>query len=396
MEDPRSDPASWADRLHQAWRRSGLREVLPIYLAVRIGLTLWMFLVRQIFSQPLPPDPVARPYLGVEVETNPWLEPWQRWDTLYFQAIAERGYEPFDTALFTPPLYPALIRLVSNVSNVGTLVGGLLISNLAYVAALTVFYRLAQDELRDQAWARRALFYLAIFPSAFFFLAAYTEPLFFLGATGALHAARHGRWWLSGIASAFAAQARLIGALLLAPLGYLAHACFRSTKARRPLIALGGTIAGAAAFPVYVWLGLGLSLVAPFEVQSARFRVGLTFPGVNLLKAIERVLAGDAYFADVFDLVFMGIFLALAIPVWRRLSKDLAIYYSSIYFMYLVRVAVPQPLLGSTRYVLILFPAFLVLAGWGRRAWIHRLIVYLSAIGLLLLSGQFAIWGWVG
>ncbi len=37
------------------------------------------------------PDPILRPYQGVTPETNPWLEVWQRWDTLHYQAIAERG-----------------------------------------------------------------------------------------------------------------------------------------------------------------------------------------------------------------------------------------------------------------------------------------------------------------
>jgi hypothetical protein len=48
------------------------------------------------------------------------------------------------------------------------------------------------------------------------------------------------------------------------------------------------------------------------------------------------------------------------------------------------------------RYVLEIFPVFLLLAVWGSKAWINRLILYLSVLGLLFLSAQFAIWGWVG
>jgi len=396
MEDARPDPTSWADRLHLAWRRSGLREVLPIYLAVRIGLTLWMFLVRQIFSQPIPPDPLARPYLGVEVETNPWLEPWQRWDTLHYQAIAERGYEAFDSALFVPPLYPGLVRLASALMGTDSLVSALIVSNVAALAGMAAFYSLALEERADPIWARRAVLYLSIFPTAFFWVAGYTESLLLLLAAAALLAARRARWLTSGLASGLAALSRLTGALLIVPIGATAWSAARREKSRRPLLAVAGALTGALAFPLYVWLGMGLSPLAPVEMQAARSQGGFTLPGVNLLRAIERLLAGETDFADLFDLALLLLFLALAVPVWRQLSRPLAVFYSAFLLLYLSRAAGIAPLLGSARYVLILFPAYLVLARWGRRAWIHRLIVYLSATGLLLLSGQFAIWGWVG
>jgi hypothetical protein len=36
------------------------------------------------------------------------------------------------------------------------------------------------------------------------------------------------------------------------------------------------------------------------------------------------------------------------------------------------------------------------MAVWARAAWVNRLIFYLSLLGLLFFSAQFAIWGWVG
>ncbi len=162
------------------------------------------------------------------------------------------------------------------------------------------------------------------------------------------------------------------------------------------MLAVAGALMGALAFPLYVWLGLGLSPLAPIEVQAARFHGSFTFPGVNLLQAIQRMVAGQSNFAELFDLALLLLFLGLAVPVWRQLSRPLALFYSAFLLLYLTRVAGVAPLLGSARYVLILFPAYIVLAGWGRRPWIHRLIVYLATTGLLLLSGQFAIWGWVG
>ncbi|HEY4666082.1 MAG TPA: glycosyltransferase family 39 protein [Anaerolineales bacterium] len=396
MEEARSKPAAWTERVRRAWQRSGLREVLPIFLTVRVGLSLWMFLVRQIFSQAIPPDPVARPYLGVAVETNPWLEPWQRWDTLHYQAIAERGYGAFDSALFVPPLYPGLIRLTSRLIYSDSLLSALIVSNVAALAGMAAFYSLARAEAADPSRARRAVLYLSIFPTGFFWFAGYTESLLLLFSSVALLAARRSRWLVSGLAAGLAALSRLTGALLIVPVGASALLAVRKDRSWRPIVAAGGALLGALAFPLYVWLGMGLSPLAPIEVQAARAQGGFAFPGVNLTIAIQRLAGGEANFADLFDLALLLLFIGLAVPVWRQLSRPLALFYLGYLLLHLSRVAEIAPLLGMARYVLVLFPAYLVLAGWGRRPWIHRLIVYLSAAGLLLLSGQFAIWGWVG
>jgi hypothetical protein len=56
-----------------------------------------------------------------------------------------------------------------------------------------------------------------------------------------------------------------------------------------------------------------------------------------------------------------------------------------------------EALLSVSRYILALFPAFIVLGRIGSsKPWLHRLILYPSIAGLLFLTGQFVLWGWVG
>ncbi len=90
------------------WKNTLINYILFFFL-------LWalMWAVRQNYSALLTPDEVYRPYKGVLPESNSFLEVWQRWDTLQYQAIAERGYLSFENALFVPPLYPLLMRLFS-------------------------------------------------------------------------------------------------------------------------------------------------------------------------------------------------------------------------------------------------------------------------------------------
>jgi hypothetical protein len=84
------------------------------------------------------------------------------------------------------------------------------------------------------------------------------------------------------------------------------------------------------------------------------------------------------------------------VPVWRRLPRIYSLYYLTFLGLYLIRISEIETLLSVNRYVLVLFPAFIVMGAWGRNPVLHRIILYLSWIGLLYLSGQFAIWGWAG
>jgi len=164
------------------------------FIVIRVGLLLFASLARMLYPGAFDPHPVIRPYLGVAPVTNLWLEPRQRWDTPHFQVIAERGYGAYDTSLFSPFLYPLLMRLVADVLGGDTLLVGLIVSNLAYLVALAYLYRLTAMETDHQV-ARRCILYIASFPIALFFLAAYSESLFLLTTVIALYYARQRRGW---------------------------------------------------------------------------------------------------------------------------------------------------------------------------------------------------------
>jgi hypothetical protein len=86
----------------------------------------------------------------------------------------------------------------------------------------------------------------------------------------------------------------------------------------------------------------------------------------------------------------------MTIFIWKKLPRIYGIYTVTLMLLYLSRIGSPQPLVSMARYVIEIFPAFLVLADWGRRPMIQRVILYLSWLGLLFFAAQFAIWGWVG
>lgn len=374
---------------------SDVRFPLSLFVILWLGIWGWMRLVFEVYPGSLAPDPVLRPYLDVVPVKNAWLAIWQRWDGLHYQAIAERGYEAFPTAPFTPPLYPLLMRLLSPFLG-GTLLAGIFVSATSYAIGLVLFYQLARLELSQEKAARRALMYLMLFPTAFFFFAPYTESLFFLGSVGAMLALRRKEWLRAGLWGSLAAASRLPAALILIPLSWAAF----EERNREQLLCKGMSVLlpllAALSFPLFVWLGLGKSFWIPFQAQSARFHGTFTWPGWNILVTVSQIFSGEYPLPNFIDLVFTLLFVAYAIPLWKRLPRIYGVYYLSFLGLYLTRIAAIYPLLSMPRYVLTLFPAFFVMAQQGGDPRIHRLILYVSSTMLLFFSGQFAIWGWVG
>src|SRR5207244_9405299 len=95
-----------------------------------------------------------------------------------------------------------------------TLAASIVVSNGAFLGGLVVLYFLTSSELSEDA-ARKAVLYLAVFPTSFFFLAPYSESLFLLLSVTSFWAARRGKWPLAGAAGALAALTRNLGLLLL-------------------------------------------------------------------------------------------------------------------------------------------------------------------------------------
>ncbi|MGI9252335.1 MAG: mannosyltransferase family protein, partial [Thermomicrobiales bacterium] len=150
------------------------------------------------------------------------VEPFRQWDGLWYKLIAETGYiggtQSAKAAFW--PLYPWLMRSLSQITGIQLETAGYIISNVAFAAALVILWRLLRLDFDDET-SGRALWALALFPTAFFFQAVYTESLFLVLAAGALLAARMGRWWVAGAVGALSALTRSYGVLLGLPFLFL-------------------------------------------------------------------------------------------------------------------------------------------------------------------------------
>jgi hypothetical protein len=388
---PHSARGSWRD----GWRYS-----LVLFVVTRLLLSTWAVIALAIHPLPAGADESVRPYLGEPPLSDGWagllLGPWQRFDTMHYLSIARQGYANVADSVF-PPLYPLAMRLAGGLPALfmppgqSNLLGAILVSNLAFIGSMVLLYRLTAAEM-DLAAARRALVYLAFFPTGFFLLAAYTESLFLFFSLAALWAARHGRAWPAGLWGFLASLTRLTGWILVAPLAYEFWRRRRGHVGKGTLIACILPLLGSFLFVLYRWW-LGLP---PLPEVYRRFWYQTTgFPGADLWTAVRLMAAGEAAFTLYLDFAATFFLAGTTLLVFRRLGPTYGLYSATLLLFMLLPVSELKPLFSFSRYALVFFPTFMLLGAAGRNPWLNRLILYPSLALYLYLSGQFFIWGWV-
>lgn len=371
---------------------------LLIFLVTRLGIALVAYV-----SAPLIADSSVPPYHIRPDQTI--LDVFgSRWDTGFYLSIAEEGYKVEDVqfpsvAFF--PLLPLLIRLASLLTG-DTLIAGLIVSNLALCGASIIFYRLVLEEFGEET-AGRAVWYLLIFPTSFFGSAIYSESLFLLCAVSALYLFRKGFWESAAMLGVLSALTRFMG-LLVAPLLLLEWWMLRRRNApenRPPLLALQApalTPLGTLGYMLYLQNRFGDPLA--FLHASAAWGRQPQSPLATILEMLRppaegwwsALGAGHLPLDNWIDLLFVLLFVALGcVLLWQRRWGEGA--YVLLGSLIPLSTAL---LMSQRRYVWVLFPAFILLARWGQRPWLDRLITVLSLLGLGLFTAMFANWYWVG
>ena len=155
------------------------------------------------------------------------------------------------------PVYPLLMRYVGRMFGraPGDLyLGGILVSWLAFVAAMVILYRLAALDLPRRR-AERAVLLTAIFPFSFFFGAVYTESTFLLFTLLAFYGFRTRRWALGGIAGAIATGTRVTGIMMWPALAWIAWRSAAPTKPDRLAASAALVVAtlGFAGYCAYIY-----------------------------------------------------------------------------------------------------------------------------------------------
>jgi Mannosyltransferase (PIG-V) len=359
-----------------------VREVLLDFLATRTAIIVIAELAAVIIGQ--------RAGTHVQESSHQLLAVWGRWDAVHYLDIATQGYQGTDMAFF--PLFPFLIRILGRL--VGNhLIAVLMISNASFFFGLLYLYKLLEHEF-DRPVARRAIFYVSIFPSAVFFSAVYTESLFFMLTVASFYYMRAHRWWLAGAIGFFAAMTRVEGILLAVPFLIEWYGQYKAElKSGLRAILAGGLIPlGLLVYMGYLWVLRADPLY--FSHVQINWNRHFAMPWVSAINAFEKIAhatQGQTIANQTLEIAFTALMIAVLLLGWRRLRPSYIAYMA-------LSVLIPMStssLMSMPRFALVLFPMFAILARWGERPWVNNLILAFSLPLLGLFTVLFADWYWV-
>lgn len=384
---------------HPGWF-SALKQVLPIFIATRVAFLLLTYLSTLFLLTP-------KNFSLYSLPLSTLLQAWNRWDTSHFTAIANNGYDQvWRTAFF--PLFPLLEHILVFVTR-DALTGGLLISNLAGLVMLMALYRLVWEDF-DAGRAYRSVLYLSLFPTAFFFAAAYNESLFLCLTLLSFYYMRHSQWWVAGLFGFLASLTRSAGILLLLPFlyEYARQHIGNHGSAQRgwhlDILSSLAIPAGLGVYAAYCYIRFHDALAFSQAQQTGWLR-DLHGPWHGPLDSaliiLHRSLLTFDSIHNVIDLsagVVMFALVALCfIGPWKFPQKYWAygIFAAISYlFILLFPVAGGFPLAALSRYVLEIFPAFIVLAALGKNQQfnLYYLTISLSLLSFMLLQFLTGYW----
>jgi len=359
-----------------------VREVLLDFAVTRTAVIVIAELASVIIGQ--------RAGQHVQESSNILLNVWGRWDAVHYLNIATQGYQGTDMAFF--PLFPLLIRVLGRL--VGNhLIAGILISNGSFFFGLLFLYKLLEHEY-DRTVARRAIFYVSIFPSAVFFSAVYTESLFFMLTVASFYYMRAHRWWLAGAIGFLAALTRVEGVLLVVPFAIEWYSQYKPRlRAHIAQLVPSGLIPlGLFVYMAYLWVLVGDPLYfSHVQVHWNRHFAPPWVSIINSFHAIFTATSGQAIAGQAIELAFTALMIGVLIGGWRLLRPSYIAYMA-------LSILVPMStssLMSMPRFALVLFPMYAILAREGERPWVNNLIVasFLPLLGLFTVL--YADWYWV-
>lgn len=400
------------------YRRSASRSGWLLTPLLAFGLSRFL-----VFTAGLLGDTflVTEPGHWVADPNSQFLSLWAKWDSQWYIQIARDGYwfrplQQSNVAFF--PLYPGLVRLLGPVLGDNLVLAGFVVSNLAFLLGLIFVYRLAELTLEDptrpgestgRRGAERTVFYLAFFPTAFFFSAVYTESLFFMLSVATAYLAHRRHWALATTTGLLAAATRNLGIALWGlvmwewmrshgwQLGRIHRMetwrqLWRGVRANwADLIVIGAIPLGLIIYMAFLQLNFARPL-AFVEVQAAwgRDNIGPHAVLLRELTAVSNLTINKSNLSRALNLSGFLLVLATVPFIWRRMGEGYALY-----VLIFALLPASSALQSMIRYVLPLFPIFIVLGWWGERPLVDRVLLTTFALLLGVLTAIYANWVFV-
>lgn len=333
---------------------------------------------------------------------NVFLSPWVRWDAAHYLTIVSQGYKEFHSAAFFP-LYPFIVKILDSVIHNPPL-SLILISNLFFMIALIIIYKLILTKFRDQSIAERTVLYISIFPTSFFFASGLTEATFLLMSILAFYFAEKEKWWLCGLFGILTTITRPTGFLISIPmmLIYLSKKKFILKELKADFLA-------TLIIPFGLLLFMGILMLYgknPLDFIHAGQQIWpriFAFPLWDLWRSlsylfgfnISAFLSGTYPVRVLAGVILVSIFLILSMICIFKTDKIYGIYSLLLILFALSNPAKEWQLYGDLRYIVVMFPIYILLAQYGKNKYIDNLIMVFSLLFLAVFAIVNGLGGWI-
>lgn len=301
------------------------------------------------------------------------------WDAAFYRSIAEHGYRSFDGSLRFFPLVPVVTRIVGWVT--GDAVALVLVANASAFVLAVLLARLVRRDLHDEVAVDRAVWLVAIAPSAAVLVLGYAEATFMALAVATFLGLRSRRWWVAALCGYLAGLTRPLGALLTIGAAVEAGRGWRGASTRERIersIAVVAPAAGTGTFLAWVGARYG-DWLEPLHLQQRGIARGGFLDPARALRHSAQELLGRHHVGTGLHFVWALGFLALLVVVARRLPAS----YTAFAGTGLLLVLSSHNLDSLERYALSLFPLVVAGAVLIRSESVARPVLLLSVAGLV-------------
>ena len=283
-------------------------------------------------------------------------------DVNWYQGIAVYGYhaQPFSAeaernwAFF--PIFPLIWRAGARLT--GEYVwSGLFFSNFFFFLALVFLYETAISFGYKPQVAKRAAFFLCIFPTSYFFSVPLPESLFLFLSISAFYWAQRDVWWAAGLFGAIASGTRGLGVLLLPVLALMYLLKYRRQWLQPRGLWLMLVPAGLVSFMIYLYWITGNAFAFKDILQAWHRHPSMFYvPLGDFLNAPWILFAGWDFKIVNFAVAVVACLCGMVLLRDRK-------YVLGLWVILCELVSLSSTLLQSqARYATVLFPVFFVLA----------------------------------
>ncbi len=318
---------------------------------------------------------------------------WNRWDTPHYLDLAREGYSNHgELGLFIVffPAYPAFIRVLTLLTG-DAYMSALIISVISALLASLALHRLVAH-YHDRDTADRAVWYLLIFPTAYFLHIGYTEALFMATLLWLWVAMLEQRWLLVGGLGMLLCATRINGMLIGLVVGWeIVRLWWHSKRFDTAWLWTALIPCGLAVYLAINWWMYDHAFYF-LDMQRSHWHKSPGTPLTALADLWHRLDWDKSRYwtMGVFELGAVALGLIASIYAFWRLGVGAGIWSTSN----LLLMTSTGWALSLPRYILVIFPLFILFAELTRRPLARAAVDLLCLATFTTMAIEFAHGHW--